>query len=188
MLMIKTLLIILSCVAIIAAAGRYLQVIESDYSSQLQNTPEQQHYSHQFKNFALTNTDALGNAQSTIYSPATQLLAAEQKTLMDSPKMTMYRDQQPPIVITANSAEVFHQLNITILSDNVHASMPDQNNRNIVMTTEQLTLDNVSQSARTDLPASIVHGKGHMHGVGLEFNPHTQQIKFLNKVRGTYEY
>jgi lipopolysaccharide export system protein LptC len=27
-----------------------------------------------------------------------------------------------------------------------------------------------------------------MQGVGLEFNPHTQQIKFLNKVRGIYEY
>lgn len=186
--MIKTLLITLSFVAIIAAAGRHLLAIESVYSNQIQNTPEQQHYTHQFKDFSLTNTNNLGEAQSTIYSPTTQLLVAEQKTLMDSPKMTMYREQQPPIIITANSAEVLHQQNVTILSDNVHVSMPDQRNNSIVMTTEQLTLDNASHRAKTDLPASIVHGKGKMHGTGLEFNPHTQQIKFLSKVRGIYEY
>jgi len=186
--MIKTLLISLSFVAIIAAAGHYLQAIESEYSSQLQHSPEQQHYTHQFEDFSLTNTNNLGEAQSVIYSPATQFLVADQKTLMDSPKITMYRDQQAPIVMTANSAEVFHQQDVTILKNNVHVSMPDQNRKSIVMTTEELTLDNVSQSAKTDLPASIVHGKGTMHGVGLEFDPHTQQIKFLNKVRGTYEY
>jgi LPS export ABC transporter protein LptC len=186
--MIRTLLITLSCVAIVAAAGRYLQLIESDYSNQLQNTPEQQYYTHQFKNFSLTNTNALGDAQSVIYSPATQLLVAEQKTLMDSPKITMYRDQQAPIIMTADFAEVLHEQNVTILNKNVHVSMPNLQNKSIVMTTEQLTLNNASQSAKTDLPANIVHGKGSMQGVGLEFNPHTQQIKFLNKVRGIYEY
>ncbi len=186
--MIRTLLITLSCVAIMAVVGRYLLVIESDYSSQLQSTPEQQHYTHQFKNFSLITTNDLGDKQSVIYSPATQLLVAEQKTLMDSPKITLYRDQQAPIIMTANSAEVLHQENVTILSEDVRVSMPNQSNKNIIMTTQQLTLDNTSQSARTNLPASIVHGKGNMHGVGLEFNPHTQQIKFLNKVHGTYEY
>ncbi len=185
--MIKTLLITLLFAAIIAATGGYLLAIESDYSSQLQNTPEQQYFTHKFKNFALTNTNNLGQAHSVIRSPSTHLLVAEQKTLMDSPKMAMYRDQEPPIIITANSAEVFHQQNITILNNNVNVSMPDQRNNNIVMRTEQLTLDNISQSAKTDLPATIIHAKGNMRGTGLEFNPHTKQIKFLNKVRGTYE-
>ena len=185
--MIKTLIISLSFAAIIAAAGSYLQAIESEYSSQLQSSPEQQHYTHEFKNFSLTNTNEHGKAQSVIYSPATQLLVAEQKTLMNSPEITLYREQQLPILMTANSAEVFHQENITVLNNNVRVSMPDQNRKSMVMTTEKLTLNNASQSAKTDLPASIVHGKGTMHGVGLEFDPHTQQIKFLNKVRGTYE-
>ncbi len=186
--MIKTLLITLSFVAIIAATGRYLLAIESNYSSQLQNTLEQQHYTHQFKNFALTHTNELGEAQSVIYSPSTRSLIAEQKTLMDSPKVTMYRDQEPPMVITADTAEVFHQQNITVLNNNVHLSMPDKYNKDIVMMTEQLTLDNVTQSAKTNLPATIIHGRGNMSGTGLEFNPHTKQIKFLNKVRGIYEY
>jgi LPS export ABC transporter protein LptC len=186
--MIKMLLIISSFVAIIAATGGYLLAIESDYSNQLQNAPEQQHFTHQFKNFELTNTNNLGEAQSVIRSPSTQLLPAEQKTLMDSPKMTMYREHEPPIIITANSAEVFHQQNITVLNNNVNVSMPDQRNNITLMKTEQLTLDNTSQSAKTDLPATIVHGKGNMRGTGLEFNPHTKQIKFLNKVRGTYEH
>lgn len=186
--MIKTLLISLSFVAIIVATGRYLLTIESEYSSQLQNTSEQQHYTHQFKNFALTQTNDIGEAQSVIFSPSTRSLLSEQKTLMDTPRVTMHRNQEPPMIITADYAEVFHQKNITLLNDNVNLSMPDKNNNNIVMTTEQLTLDNSTQSAKTDLPATIVHGKGNMSGIGLEFNPHTKQIKFLNKVRGIYEH
>lgn len=186
--MIKMLLISLSFVAIIAATGRYLLAIESDYSSQLLNSSEQQYYTHQFKNFALTHTNDLGEAKSVIQSPSTRSLVADQKTLMDSPKVTMYRDQEPPMIITADSAEVFHQQNITVLNNNVNLSMPDKRDNNIVMMTEQLTLDNVTQSAKTDLPATIIHGKGNMRGTGLEFNPHTQQIKFLNKVRGIYEH
>ena len=86
--MIKALLISLSFVAIIAATGRYLLVVESEYSSQLQNTSDEQlHYIHQFKNFALTQTNNLGEAQSVIHSPSTRSLVAEQKTLMDSPKV-----------------------------------------------------------------------------------------------------
>ena len=187
--MIKALLISLSFVAIIAATGRYLLVVESEYSSQLQNTSDEQlHYIHQFKNFALTQTNNLGEAQSVIHSPSTRSLVAEQKTLMDSPKVTMYRDQEPPMIITADSAEVLHQKNITLLNSNVKLSMPDKHDNNIVMTTEQLTLDNATQSANTDLPATIVHSKGNMSGIGLEFNPRTKQIKFLNKVRGIYEH
>ncbi len=186
--MIKLLLITLSLAAIIAAMASYLMAVESNYTSQLQNSPEQQHYIHKFKDFAMTNTNDSGNAQSIINSPNTQLLVAEEKTLMDSPEITMYREQQAPIIITANSAEVLHQKNVTILSDDVKVSMPNKHNNNVVMTTEQLTLDNVSQSAKTTLPATIIHGKGNMHGTGLEFNPHTQQIKFLNDVRGIYEH
>ncbi|MDW3096220.1 MAG: LPS export ABC transporter periplasmic protein LptC [Gammaproteobacteria bacterium] len=161
--------------------------VETNYSSQLQNSPEQQHYTHKFKGFALTNTNDSGNAQSIIQAPSTQLLVGEQKTLMDSPTITMYRDQQAPIVITAVSAEILHQQNMTILIDDVKVSMPDQRNNNIVLTTEQLSLDNVTQSAKTTLPATIIHGKGNMHGTGFEFNPHTQTMKFLKDVRGIYE-
>lgn len=185
--MIKLLLITLSLASIIALAASYLMTVESNYSNLLQNSPEQQHYTHKFKDFALTNTNKSGNAQSIVHSPSTELLVAEQKTLMDSPEITMYRDQQAPIVITANSAEVLHLQNMTILSDDVKISMPDQRSSGIVVTTEQLSLDNSTQSAKTTFPATIIHGKGNMHGTGLEFNPHTQQIKFLNDVRGIYE-
>tara|TARA_R110002096_G_scaffold356666_1_gene549911 strand:- start:878 stop:1438 length:561 start_codon:yes stop_codon:yes gene_type:complete len=186
--MIKTLLISLTFAATIAATGRYLLAIESDYSSQLQDPSEQQQYTHQFKHFTLTQTNNLGEAQSVIYSPSTHSLATDQKTLMDSPKVTMYRTQEPPMIITADSAEVFHLKNITLLNDNVNLSMPDKDHNNAVMMTEQLTLDNITQSAKTDLHATIIHSKGNMSGTGLEYNPHTKQIKFLNKVRGIYEH
>lgn len=185
--MIKPTLILLFSALSITIISRYLLSVEERYTSQLLNNPAQQHFSHQFKNFSLTNTNISGEAQSIIRSPATRMLTAENKTLMDDPEMLMYREQEPPIIITAQHAQVFHSDNLTDLQKNVKVTMPDKSNNNIVMTTEQLTLNNRTQSAKTDLPAKIVHGKGNMQGTGLEFDIHTKQIKFLNNVRGIYE-
>jgi len=186
--MIKSILITLLFAAVIAATSRYLLTIEANYTKQLVNEPTQQHYSHQFKNFSLTNTNAEGVAQSVIHSPQTRLFVEQHKTLMDSPKMVMYRQQEPPITITADNAEVLHLQNVTVLQDNVNVSMPNQHKQIIHMETEQLTLDNISQNAKTHLAATITHNNGIMRGTGLEFNPNTKQIKFLTNVRGTYEY
>lgn len=184
--MIKPLLILLLLSLTIMIVGRYLLSVEKEYTKQLLSNPQQLYYAHQFKNFSLTNTSPNGEIQSTIYSPSTRMLTEEQKSLMDDPKILMYREQEPPIEITSNHAQIFHNENLTSLEDNVKVTMPDKNNNVIVMTTEQLTLDNSTQTAKTDLPATIIHGKGNMQGTGLEFNPHTKQIKFLNKVRGIY--
>ena len=171
----------------IVAISYYLQQIESEYSKQIMTNSEQQYYSHKYTNFSLTNTDSSGKAETLIRSPQTNFSTAEQKTLMASPEMLLYRKNSSPISITAEYAEVIHTDNITSLNDNVVVSIANKNKRNVRMTTDQLFLDHTLQIGKTAHKATILHGKGIMHGVGLEFNPHTQQIKFLNKVRGTYE-
>lgn len=186
--MIKPILITLLVAATVTVTSRYLLSVESEYTSQLLNEPEQQHFAHEFKNFSLTNTNTDGHAQSYIYAPQTRFSMADQKTIMDSPEMIMNLHQESPITITANSAEILHEKHMTVLKNNVNVSISNQSNHDVRMTTEELTLDNVLQIAKTDLAASIYQGKGIMHGTGLEFNPNTKQIKFLNKVRGTYEY
>ena len=187
--MIKSLLILLLIVITTYLLSRHLLMVEKEYTAQLLNNPEQLHYAHQFKNFTLTNTDSQGNAQSIIHSPTTNTLSAQQKTLMQEPKIIMQGEQEAaPIIITAKQAEIFHLENQTLLRDDVKVTLHnDANNKNIVMTTEQLTLNNSTQTATTELPAKIVHSRGTMQGTGVEFNPHTKQIKFLNNVRGIYE-
>jgi LPS export ABC transporter protein LptC len=186
--MVKLLIIILFIASILVAVSRYLLGVEADYNRQLLHSAEPGDYTHHFKEFTLTSTNATGSPDSVIYSPNTRASVAEQKTVMDSPEITMYREQEKPIRITADSAEVFHRNNITVLNNNVHVSIPDRKDHPIVMTTEQLTFDNVSQTAKTELAATIVNDKGVMHGTGMEFNPVTQQIKFLNNVHGVYEH
>ena len=185
--MIKSTLILVIISLTILVTGRYLLSVEKQYTSQLLSSSEQLHYSHQFKGFSLTKTNASGAPESIIHSPSTHMVTEQQKTLMDDPEMIMYRDQEPPIVITAKHAEVQHANNLTSLHKNVKVIMPGNNNKNIVMTTEQLTLDNHTQTAKTELPATIIHGRGNMSGTGVEFNPHSKQIKFLNNVSGVYE-
>lgn len=185
--MIKSILIFSTIIVTMTLMSRYLLSVEQEYTKLLQYHPEQLQYTHQFKGFSLTNTNMQGKAQSVIHSPKTRVFNEQQKTIMDNPKMIMHREQEPPIVITAKYAEVLHIQNLTTLHDNVKVAMTNNNNKKVIMATEQLTLDNLTQTASTDLPATIVHDKGHMQGTGVEFNPKAKRIKLLNNVRGVYE-
>lgn len=185
--MIKTLIIASIAIIIVLFLQQHLISVEKEFADQLINDIDQQSYSHQFKTFSLTNTDANGEIQSVIHSPTTRMVSAKQITLMEDPEFIMQRNQEPPVVITAENAEVFHSTNKTSLTDNVKVVMSNKNQNNIVMTTQQLTIDNKTQQASTDLPATIVHGKGNMQGTGVEFDPNSKQIKFLSEVRGIYE-
>ncbi len=184
----KSIILLITVFVVIGFTYRYLLNIETDYMSQLQSNGEKQYFSHIYKNFSLTNTDVQGKVKSEIFSPQTNYAVADKKTIMHTPKMIMHRGKDKPISITADSADVFHETNTTVLQKNVVVTMPDQRNKNIELTTEELTIDNKLQTASTDKRATIEHGKGKMHGTGLEFNPNTQRIKFLNKVSGSYEY
>ncbi len=186
--MIKIILILAGISLTIVALYYHLKTVESEYTQQLINSPEQQHYSHQFKNFSLTNTNAKGETQSIIHSPSTRMQTAQQITFMDDPELIMQRELESPIVITAKQAQVFHTRNETLLNDNVEVVMSNSNNSNAVLKTEQLAINNQTQHAYTELPAMVIHNKGTMHGTGVEFDPHTKQINFLSEVRGIYEH
>lgn len=186
--MIKLLIILSAIVLLVLLIRQHLLSVEMEYTNQLSNHSEQQSYAHQFDTFSLTNTDVNGEIQSIIHSPSTSMLTAEQVTLMDTPKFIMQREQASPIIITAKHAKIFHNDNLTSLKDDVKVVMSDKSKNNIIMTTEQLTINNITQHATTDSPATLVHAKGNMKGVGVEFNPNDQQIKFLSKVRGIYEH
>lgn len=186
--MIKLIIIILALTTTLAMLYQHMKAVEFEYTNQLIDNSEQQHFSHQFKKFSLTNTNSEGIAQSIISAPTTRMITTQHITLMDDPEIIMQREQEPPIIITAKQAEIFHAQNQTSLHNDVKVVMTNKNNNNIVMTTQQLTVNNHTQHAKTDLPATIVHSKGNMHGTGVEFNPHTKQIKFLSEVRGIYEH
>ncbi len=183
--------LILYSIAVIASVTflfNHLKKVEQDYTGQLQSDGTQQHFSHVYKNFTLSNTNEDGDVQSEISSPLTNYSVSDHMTIMNQPNMVMHRNNEAPIIITANTADVLHNKNITVLQENVIVNMPDKSNNPVTLSTEELIVDNLTQTANTDKPARILHGKGKMHGTGLEFNPHNKNIKFLSKVRGTYEY
>ena len=185
--MIKILLGLAISSGLIALAARHLLAVEIDFSRQLISPGQAQYFLHEFKNFALTNTGADGKINSVIKSPQTEFMPAQQKTLMVSPHITIHSQQQPPALMTAASAQVLHAKNITMLEKNVVVRLGEKNTQNIIMNTQKLLLDNTSRTAKTDLPASVFHRQGEMHGIGLEFDPQTRKITFLNHVRGHYK-
>ena len=182
--------ILYTIAVIIASSFIYLHLkdVEQDYMSQLQTDGTQQDFAHVYKNFSLTNTNEFGNVQSEMSSPLTNYSVTDNKTIMYAPNMIMHRNNESPIVITADTADVLHKKNITMLQDNVIVNMTDKSSNPVKLTTNELIVNNITQIANTDKPATISHGKGKMHGVGLELNPHDKKIKFLSDVRGSYEY
>lgn len=179
---IKHALIFTITITLIYSAFHHLLGVESDYQNQLSDS--QQHFFHEFEELTRTNTDANGQITSIIHSDLSYYNAAKQTTLMSSPHITKTRKSKSPVTITALTAEINHKNGVTTLKDSVNVMIND--GQNIHINTEELTLDNAKQLAKTDLPATISHSQGIMHGIGLEFKFDTNKIKFLQNVRGTY--
>ena len=101
--------------------------------------------------------------------------------------MLVYRDQQSPVKLTAESAIIDHQANITTLQKNVEVSIDENKNSPLSMKTDLLLIDNTNRVATTQSAASIYYGSSRMNGIGLEFDLDNKKIKFLDKVHGIYE-
>lgn len=183
--MLKTILIFLLATVLVALVTHHLRKLETHFSQQLLQGTEQPETTHVFTQFSLTSTDSGGTVESVIQSPHTRHVVNQYQTQLESPTMLIYRENQTPVKLTADSAVVDHQTNITTLINNVNVSMEE--NKRLHMTTDILTVDNADRTAKTDAPASIFYGNSRMNGVGLEFEFDNKKVKFLNKVHGTYE-
>ena len=183
--MIKTLLILLATIIVIVVTGRYLLNVETTYIALLSDNKEHHEFTHEFEEFTITNTDAVGKSESVIYSPQTYLDTSRQITTMEVPQIKLTNDEGTPVNITARIAEVFHEENITRLEGDVRVNV--MNDQKIEVSTEKLTLDHNQQMASTELPATVIYDKGKMRSAGLEYELTTNRVKFLANVRGIYE-
>lgn len=185
--MIKIILTVTVASALIALVSQYLRQVENDFVQQLLHGSEQAETIHVFKQFTLANTDESGRIESQLQSPNTRYVVTEQKTHLASPTMLVYRRQQAPVKLSADSAIIDHQTNITTLHNNVDVSIDETNKTPLRMTTDLLEIDNTNQVATTSAPARIYYGKSRMDGTGLELDLQKKKVKFLDKVHGFYE-
>ena len=185
--MIKIIISVIVMIAVVAWTTQYLRSVEVEFMQQLLQETEHAETIHIFNQFILSNTDATGAIESQLKSPNTRYVVSEQKTYLDSPTMLVYRKQNTPVKISAESAIVDHQTNITTLHDNVDVSMDSNSNKPLRMTTELLEIDNIAQVATTSAAARIYYGRSRMDGTGLMLDLKQKQVKFLDKVHGFYE-
>lgn len=185
--MIKIIISVLVMIAAVALTTQHLRTVEVEFMQQLLQDTEQAETIHIFNQFTLSNTDETGAIESQLKSPATRYIASEQKTHLESPTMLVYRKQNSPVKISAESAIVDHQTNITTLHNNVDVSMDGDSKKPLRMTTEILEIDNTAQIATTSAAARIYYGKSRMDGTGLKLDLKRKQVKFLDKVHGLYE-
>ena len=185
--MVKIIASVIVMVAVVAWTTQYLRAVEIDFMRQLLLDTEQAETIHIFLNFTLSNTDETGAIESQLKSPNTRYVVSEQKTRLESPTMVVYRKQNTPVKISADTAIVNHQTNITTLHSNVDVSMDSSSNKPLRMTTELLEIDNTAQIATTSVAARIYYGRSRMDGTGLKLDLKKKQINFLDNVHGFYE-
>ncbi len=185
--MIKIIFSVFIVIAAVAWMTQYLRNVEVEFMQQVLQGSEHAEAFHIFNQFTLSNTDETGAIESQLVSPSTRYIVSEQKTHLESPTMLVYRKQNTPVKISAESAIVDHKTNITTLHNNVDVSMDSDSNKPLRMTTEILKFDNTVQVATTSAPARIYYGKSRMDGTGLKLDLEKKQVNFLDKVHGFYE-
>ena len=184
--MIKFIIFSMSIITIVFLSTTYLHGVDQHFSAQLVTETEQREMRHVFVDFKLVSTDKEGKTQHALRSPHTVFVADDNETHLDFPQMVLYREASQPIEINSNTATIDHTNNITTLFNNVEVTIPNDHRQTIQLNTEKLLFDNHKQRASTDQPVVVQHGKSSMQGVGMIYDFTSENITFLNQVRGIY--
>lgn len=104
-----------------------------------------------------------------------------------APVLVSLDPQRPKLTVRADTATATSDAAATVLSGNVILERQANSEAPVlVVRTERLVLSSDSETARTDLPVSIMQGSAHLTGIGMEFNNLEQTFRLSAQVRGVW--
>jgi lipopolysaccharide export system protein LptC len=112
----------------------------------------------------------------------------DRTTQLEFPVLTHFDEAGAPVTIRSDRGELAAEGTDAYFRDNVLVRRPAYgDDEEMTLTTSYLHVIPDENLAKTDKPVTLTHGDSVVHGVGLEFNNETRNLKLLSHVRGTYQ-
>jgi len=137
--------------------------------------------------FTATSLDKAGRPESRLTARRMTHYPDDETTELEEPRLVQYREQGPPVrisaergTVTKNGEEVRLYGNVLLVRDGAKGRPP------LNMETTYLQVFPKQDIARTPEAVVITEGESRLTGVGLEYNTKTRQLELKAKVNGTF--
>lgn len=109
-------------------------------------------------------------------------------TLVDTPNIIFYRDQEKPAwIITAQQGRSDNNGVLFTLTNDVLAQQNSETQGLVTIKTSELRVNTRDQFAETDKAVTMRAAPGNMSTLGMRADIKNDRIELLSKVKGTYE-
>ncbi len=129
--------------------------------------------------------DENGQLAHQLISKRTTHFPAVEKTMLDKPKMLIYRQQKAPIEVIAQQGEIGPDNQQIELHRDVRVTELVKDG--FRMETDYLRIEPDNDYAETDTPVTLLHKTGQMQSIGMQAYFAEDRLKLLNNVRGFHE-
>lgn len=133
-----------------------------------------------------TEWNTQGQKALTLQSQKVEHLPAKAHSLLTSPHSIHYRDNQPPLEVTANSGQANDDNQRIDLAGNVVVHDNSVVQQPTIMRTQQLTIYQTQEYAETDKPVKITSAYGNMEGVGMDIQFQERRLNLHSRVKGIH--
>lgn len=107
-------------------------------------------------------------------------------TLIDNPNISMYR-KNAPWLVAAKKGTIQNTKDTIVLEDDVTIRSQNINEKEVMLTTDQLYIYPEARKAETGSPVTIRSESGIIRAVGMQADIDAKKIKLLSNVRGEHD-
>jgi lipopolysaccharide export system protein LptC len=137
--------------------------------------------------FTATSHDKGGRPESRLTARRMTHYPDDESTELEEPRLVQFRDQGPPVrlsaergTVTRDGEEVRLYGNVLVVRDATKGRSPLQ------METTYLQVFPKQDIARTPEAVVITEGESRLTGVGMDYNTRTRQLELKARVNGTF--
>lgn len=139
------------------------------------------------ENFEIRRLDEQGQLKYRLNAPHLQHFPDDDSSEIRSPRLISYRQDAPPVTLTAGQARITAQGENVVLTDKVEITRPATAQAPaLVARTATLNVLPDAGTAQTDQPVEISQGASWVTGVGARIDNNASTFELLSQVRGQY--
>ncbi|MDA8561956.1 LPS export ABC transporter periplasmic protein LptC [Gammaproteobacteria bacterium] len=139
------------------------------------------------ENVITTIINKEGDKSVLIKSPRIIHYSKNDTTIIESPKITIYRDSPKPWIINSDYAKATSGINKIFFWSNVVIHHPvDVKTPLTTFTTKSLTVYTKNNIAKTSDAVTLTQPESTVNGIGMTANLNNGEIQLLSKARGEY--
>jgi lipopolysaccharide export system protein LptC len=139
------------------------------------------------ENFQIRRLDDNGQLKYRLSAPYLQHFPKDDSSEIRNPELIAYRQDAPPVTVTAGQARVTAQGEHILLSETVRIVRAEDGQRPaLIAQTNLLNVYPETGQADTDQPVRITHGASWFSGLGAHLDNNASTFELKSQVRGQY--